>query len=218
MTPNKSKLEVSECCGAEIVELTIEKGLYTIGCSKCGKPFIPNTNTEQKATCPHGAENYDCEICHTNTECKHRFIENNMIPDTCRDCRKVLLDGTNETVSPPPVDKDWQVGEEEAFYKKFQRYGLDHPDGKWIKNEYGEVVDYLIERIRIAREEAHKDGMELRMDYTEFNEKMAKDNYESGRQQEQKELIEKIKEYKPHLGKCGLINRKTLLEFLLSMK
>lgn len=46
----------------------------------------------------------------TNKECKHEYIENNMIPDTCRDCGKILKDGTNEPASPDTITKirDWE--------------------------------------------------------------------------------------------------------------
>lgn len=171
MTPNKSKLEISKCCG---LPRASENEPY---CLNCGKPFIPHTNTE--------------------CNCGGRWDA----PDK-KDCPFHY--------PTPPVDKDWQV----EFNEKFKCIQSDCDGNGCIPNQVAEdeweaqqcqfhaeyllpIKEFIAERIRIAREEETKGGA-TRSELVRIRQA----EFESGRQQGQKELIEEIR-------------RETLQELLL---
>lgn len=109
--------EVSQCCKRESTMDSYE-GLL---CSGCSKSFIPSQEKE----------------------CTHPYIENNMIPDTCRDCGKVLQDNDNKE---PWWDKDF----DEKYKISGNTFSIDtvHELNEADANELKSLIRSVEERAR----------------------------------------------------------------------
>lgn len=86
-------------------------------------------------------------------DCKHTNIENNMCPDTCKDCGIILLDGTNEDANIAEKIQEAQKQGERDGWKQGQMHGeaIGREEGKnqnWIFKKEREKI--LEEGIKMA--------------------------------------------------------------------
>ena len=69
-------------------------------------------------------------------KCEHKYIENNMCPDTCRDCGAVLKDGTNEPINQELLKEElnWEEEFDEMFVNKDETVDYINHSANPIKN------------------------------------------------------------------------------------
>jgi hypothetical protein len=90
--------------------------------------------------CEHNQNWNDCIKCRPNLatlskkECKHTHIENNMVPDTCRDCGKVLNKEEWEEKNKYPLNTFHGESRREiiAFIRKMHQEAIEQTIRKMI--------------------------------------------------------------------------------------
>lgn len=180
---------------------------------KCEKNIIWVTNCGR-------LEGKECEFTPKESE------------EKCKHITQFVIDGKNETSSncikcgkrigliPYPHSsseptEDWGESWKPEFYVLCKRLNLREETVSGF-DEIGEVHNFILNLLNKERENAHKEGMELRKDYTEFNA----DREQEARIDERLKLKEYVEKLPPATrwecedGEIKVINSDDLLTYL----